>query len=161
MKQLEIEVNGYRYLLVEVPNDATEFELVTNQSTMPYTKSLSYEDPIPFRGYRNYCGVDLPEGNYTLLGDTNDEDVCRGVVEHNEKTGFYMAYNSDMGFIWNSATESMASLLRVKGVHRVNTMPNPINVDHESTEHFDDCRTSWQQAQDNLWTGKILILKID
>jgi len=160
MKQLEIEVNGARYLLVEVPS-GIEIRIVKYPRSGSYLKQTNSKD-------LNGWDCKLPKGSYTLLGYTEDEDVCRGVLPEYEN-GWFRDYTTDRpDIMFKSPTESMSSLLRSKGVHRVNPFrkPDRDEIDKRISEGAKDhiwdlILQQWQKAQDNLWTGKILILKID
>ena len=116
---IQFKEGARTYLLVELPDGAKDLSLVTNQSTVPYSQSLNYEDPISFRGYRNYCGVDLPQGNWTLHGKVKEltEEQAKGLVERVTVNDWknYTDPSQYMDRSFKSTLESLASLLRKNG----------------------------------------------
>lgn len=72
MKQ--IQTTKATILVVDVPEGAQsllDFEIVTNQSVIPYGKQLGYPDGN-YKSFPNHGYVDLPAGNWKLLGRANE-----------------------------------------------------------------------------------------
>jgi len=170
MKQLEIEINGARYLFVEVAPDA--------RVEMWYDSLLySIDDG------KTMHEIDIPRGNYSIIGFADDEDACKQVLP--EQESYYGHYKNGevVNYIFHTATESMASLLKANGVETVNkygieepelepiccgnwqsslldpNMPQCCCVAIPSEESV-YLQELWQEAQSQIWQ-KILILKID
>jgi hypothetical protein len=145
---------------IEVEQGAKDFEIVTNQSIIPYGKTLQYEAD-PFRGYRNYCGFDLPEGNWqplSLFPQLKEEDVkdvmpkveglaCNYFLDFTiEKHSGKFQYNCD------TALESIHSLAQHLGLNAVNPIPNP-EAQFDERGNGGYCPSwvdDWQEAQSKV-----------
>jgi len=149
MKQLEIEVNGARYLFVELKAEQSYWML------------------NGFIHIGDICGeaYSLPKGNYSIIGFADDEEVCKQVVEH-RLFGILIGTRNYLTNDFNvvNATESMASLLKANGVYTENPYRKP-----DRDDAFNHCvsgrvwelmNKQYDDAQSQIWQ-KILILKID
>ena len=108
------ELDSGKLLFVEVPNEAKGFEIVTNQSVIPYGKALNYEDK-PFRGYINYCGIDLPDGNWQLLGfstELTEEQLKDVMTKRGERYEDFSisVISSQFVYVLGTSLESFQSL---------------------------------------------------
>lgn len=104
------------FLIVKVPEGLKVISvesdlLIVNQPHRP-----DYDDYIqlPFKGLE-------------IVGDpfNLEEDQCKEVADFNNETNYYAAYgNNEISFIWNTAKESVGSLLRFLKIYQTNPYGN-------------------------------------
>lgn len=120
------------YLLVEVPEDASDFVIHTLSligTESPYDKlvfSSRIQDPCK-------CGGDmiiLPTGNwqYITTSELISEEQCKEIVEADILGGYKEYSNDEYDFLpWITALDSFKSLLRSLNLKRAAVLKNQEN----------------------------------
>lgn len=162
MKTQLIKTELGEFLAVEVPKDIEDkvYPKLGMCDIYYSLKGKPYDED-------NYCSQQIPEGNYEVLGFADQLEVARQVVEThicntlNERLTYCRDYSWNTLMFDRNITvfDSLSSLLKSVGIFTENPYPNPITLNHESTEHFCEARSLYQEAESNLWQ-KILILKL-
>ena len=144
----------HNVLFAEVPKEVKEISLVYwPDSDTGYT--MIYYDGIQ---------QEYQPGDWELMTDDSTkvtEETSKTFVDFNDKTGFYMAYASEMGFIWNTALESYASLKASVGVVDVNPLgEKPIDSNPSRMDTYQDHELKhWQSAEARVKRYAVLIQK--
>jgi len=158
----EIQTNGITILLVEVPEDATDFNLHHNILLYPL-------------GNDDVDGIRLPIGQYQILGKSTElsEEQMKEICEYKEIDSYdcdgmvwydiYRNYALDDSYWLNSCDqfftvqESYLSLLEANGIVDRNNLAN-----HDTTtilgsspsgiyyEVLDELRDKWQESQSKV-----------
>lgn len=124
MKQVEIVTSKVEMLLVDLPEDAKNVRIETNQSVIPYGKSIHFEVSPTKESYglENTEWQDLPEGNWQHLGKATEltEEDWKGIVDVMKTKNLYINYNRSIEnpevYCYKHAKESGLSLLKANGV---------------------------------------------
>jgi len=101
----EVTLNNKKYLLIEVPEYSSDFEIDNNY--------LSFKMPSDGFGYDSFECIKLDCTNLETVGLISDiigdEYLCKTLVEENKQFLYknYMSDNDKAGF--NNATESFKS----------------------------------------------------
>lgn len=151
----EIKIDKFEGVLVKVPegNQHCSVELYGDDELVMINKM--------YGGYDGLCA--LPDGKWKLIGNPFElrEEQWQNIVDFKVKTGFYKAYSTDLGFIYNSALDSGYSLLKSMQVFNI----NPYGDEPKFKECIcSDCvsdnemyQYDWEEAEER--TGNWILLE--
>lgn len=163
MTPIPHHANGSDYLLVGLPIEATNIEIVIDQSQRPYGNMIKYFFLGNVNGLHGSQYTDsLPSGIYELFLTTSQEDESKAGEVVECALGAYLNHLKDL-WEFDTATEALCSLFASHGMITRNPYgekPEHLygvwgtddrDVHGNSNEHW-----FWQSAQDSLVLGVIL-----